>query len=96
MIFFEDDDSSLIKGRFCLAKEDHSIIIVELREDPLYPNAVILLLEVELLQSFHVKVTHVFLAGQLYSLGVVDQFRTLIDHINLASPINYDFEDLAK
>lgn len=49
VVFFENDHSSLIECSFCLAKEHNGVIIVELREDPLHPNTVILLLKIELL-----------------------------------------------
>ena len=63
MVLFYYYHPAFVQRTFGLLQESYSVFVVQLRKDPLDPYAVVLLGELELLETFYVEITDVFLGA---------------------------------
>ena len=83
VVFLEDYNPSFFQGIFGANKELDSILVVEVRKDPLDPYAVVLFIELQLLKAPHHKVSNIFVLKGIFCL--LDQLSALVNNICLRS-----------
>jgi hypothetical protein len=83
VVFLEDYDSSFFQGIFGANKELDSILVIEMRKDPLDPYAVVLFIELQLLKTPYHKVSNIFVLKGI--LCFFDQLSALVNNICLRS-----------
>ena len=66
MILFEHDDSAFRERRFGPFEEVNSVLIIQVGNDPLDPDAVVFLCELKLLKAFDVEMSDVFVLEDLF------------------------------
>ena len=81
MVLFDYDKSLLVEGAFSFLQKLNCILVSEVRKHPLYPDAIVFLLKVKLLQPLRIEMTDILVLQ--YLLWFLDVFLTLIDHVHL-------------
>lgn len=81
MVLFEDNDTTLIQIVFSSFEKVDGVFVRQVRQNPLNPDAIVLLFELEILEAGAVEISGIFLFKYLF--GFIDIFLALVDDVNL-------------